>query len=144
MVEGLLKGYLCNYHACKPMHTIQCLSMNPLVKLHSQLLFMCLKLRFHLCVMRMSNATKNRKHRISIAVLPFRIRMWMRSTMTTKWIPFWVIGANANVLLDRKSLHTHDRRRVAHTSNRGKLLWSLNIIRHSQSSSYSHYGQVES
>ena len=45
-----------------------------------------LKLRFHLCMMRMwttnANATKNRNHRISIGVLPF-MQMW---TAMAKWI----------------------------------------------------------
>ena len=76
----------------------------------------------------MTNATIFfRKPRISIAVLPF---VWMRiwSTTTTKWIPSWAIGANANVLSDQKSLYTHDRRRVADASHKGNLHWSLNII----------------
>ena len=69
-----------------------------------------LKLRFHICVMRMrmtnANMTKNRKHRISIGVLPF-VRKWMRSTTATKWILFVAISLNANGLSDRKSLHMH-------------------------------------
>ena len=87
-----------------------------------------IKLRFHLCVMRMmnANATKNRKYQISIGVLLF---VRMRSMTTMKWIPSWAIRANANGLLDRKSLHTQGSRRVAHTSHRGKLHWSLNVIR---------------
>ena len=76
---------------------------------------------------------------ISIGILPFvQMRMW--STMTTKWIPSWAIGVNANVLSNQKSLHTHDCRRVANTLHRGKLHWSFNILGHSYSSSYSHYG----
>ena len=105
------------------------------------LLIQWLKLRFHLSIMRMRmtnvNVTNNWKHRISIGMLPF-VRMRMQSTMTTKWIPSWAIGANANVLSDQKSLHTHGSHRVAHTSCRGKVHWSFNIIRHSYSSSYSH------
>ena len=67
-----------------------------------------LGLRFHLCVMRMTNATKYFwKHRISLAVLPF-VWMQMRSMMTTKWISSWAIGANVNVLSDWKSLYMHD------------------------------------
>ena len=84
--------------------------------------------------MRMENpnATTNQKHTISLGVLPF---VWMRSTMATKWIPSWATGANVNGLSDRKSLHMHGRRWVSHTSSRGKVHWSLHIIRHSYSSS---------
>ena len=51
--------------------------------------------------------------------------------------PFLSDLCECKFLSYRKSLYTHDRRRVAHALNRGKLHWSLNIIRHSQSSSYS-------
>ena len=54
------------------------------------------------------------------------------------------ISPNANGLSDQYSLHTQGRRRVANASHRGKLYWSLNIIRHLHSSFYSHYAQVES
>ena len=91
----------------------------------------CLKLRFHLSIMRMwmpnANATTNWKHRISIGALPF-VWMRMRSMTMTKWTPSWAISVNAYVLLDQKSLHMHDRCRVAYALNRGKLHWSLNII----------------
>ena len=89
-----------------------------------------LKLRFHLRIMRMrmmnANATKKqKKHRISVGVLPF-VQMW--SSTMTKWIPSWAFGLNVNVLSDWKSLHTQSHHRVAHTSHRGNLHWSLNII----------------
>ena len=82
------------------------------------------KQRLHLSLMRMQmmnlNVTKNWKHRIRIEVLPF-VRMWSTTT-TTKWIPSWAIGANANGLSDRKSLHMHGCLRVAHASHRGKTI----------------------
>ena len=112
---------------------------------HQELMAAMLKLRFHLCAMRMTNAkvTKDRKHRISKGVLPF-VRMGMGSMMATKWIPSWVIGLNVNGLSDRKALHTQGRCSVAHALHWGKLHWSLNIIHHSNLSSYSYYLEVES
>ena len=44
-----------------------------------------LKLRFHLCVMRMTKATKSRAHRTSIAVIQF-VRIQIRTANATKWI----------------------------------------------------------
>ena len=71
-----------------------------------------IKLRFHLGIMRMrmmnANATTNRAHKISTRVPFMHMQMQQNESLHV------VIGANANVLSDGKSLHTHGHHRVAH------------------------------
>ena len=107
-------------------------------------LYISLNLHEHFRVMQMrmtnANVTKNG---ISIGVIPF-VWMQMWSTTTTNESLHVAISLNANGLPDWKSLRTQGCHRVAHTMHGGKLHCSLDIIRHSHSSPYSHYTHVES
>ena len=107
-----------------------------------------LKLRFHLCEMRLTNANvtpKNRKHRISIGWFHLCECKCKRKCKVRRWqneLLHVAIGPNANVLSDWKSLHTHSRPPQSSTrlvQGERKLHWSPNIVRHPHLSSYSHY-----
>ena len=67
-----------------------------------------------------ADATKYRKHGISIEALPF-VQMQMWSTTMTKWILSGSDQFECECLSDRKSLHTHDCHRVAYASHRGEI-----------------------
>ena len=90
------------------------------------------------CECDKQSKTQNQHRNVSICV-----------TANTKYDddkmnPFLINRCECDCLSDQKSLHMHGCHRVAHASHRGKLHWSLNILCYSYSSSYSHYGQVES
>ena len=90
------------------------------------------KLRFQVCIMRMrmtcecdkKSKTQNqyRSALIYLCECESEVRWRQNESLHV------AIGPNVNGLSDRKSLHMHGHHSVAHTSCRGKVHWSLNII----------------
>ena len=114
-----------------------------------QVYYSCLKLRFHLCAMRMrmknANATQNGTHRISTGVIPF-IRMWKRTANATKWIAACGDQSECECFIGRKirSYTGLPQSSTCLTQENYTVTGSLIAFIIGIRRSYSHYAQMKS